>query len=78
MFTKDHDHSTEDAYRTGVDTIMTVAEVAAFLRVHRSTVTRYAMSGELPSHRIGNRRLFKASDVRVFFDNKRVAGKGGC
>ena len=60
------------------DAIMTVAEVAEFLRVHRSTVTRYAMSGELPSHKIGNRRLFRASDVQAFFDNKRVAGGGGC
>lgn len=60
------------------DTIMTVAEVAKFLRVHRSTVSRLAKSGELPSHKIGNRRLFKASDVWEFFDNKIVTGKGGC
>lgn len=57
------------------DTIMTVAEVATFLRVHRSTVTRLAKSGELSSHKIGNRRLFKASDVWTFFDNQRVGLK---
>ena len=54
------------------DTIMTVSEVAEFLRLHRSTVSRYAMSGELPSHKIGGRRLFWASDVREFFDNRKV------
>lgn len=42
---------------------MTVGEVAEMLRLHRSTVSRYAMSGELVSHKIGSRRLFKASDV---------------
>ncbi|MDZ7760023.1 MAG: helix-turn-helix domain-containing protein [Desulfovermiculus sp.] len=52
--------------------IMTVAEVAKLLRVHRSTVTRYAMSGEIVSYKIGSRRLFRAADVWAFFDNKRV------
>jgi excisionase family DNA binding protein len=50
--------------------IMTVQEVARLLRVHRSTVSRYAKSGELKSHLIGNRRLFKESDVWSFFENQ--------
>ena len=50
--------------------ILTVQEVADILRVHRSTVTRYAMSGELRSYVIGNRRLFKDVDVWAFFENQ--------
>ena len=50
--------------------IMTVKEVAELLRVHRSTISRYAKSGELKSHLIGNRRLFKESDVLTFFENQ--------
>jgi excisionase family DNA binding protein len=50
--------------------ILTVKEVAEILRIHRSTVSRYAMSGELRSYVIGNRRLFKESDVWAFFDNQ--------
>jgi excisionase family DNA binding protein len=50
--------------------ILTVQEVADLLRVHRSTVSRYAMSGELRSYVIGNRRLFKKADVWVFFENR--------
>ena len=50
--------------------ILTVQEVAAILRVHRSTVSRYAKSGELISYKIGNRRLFKESDVWAFFENQ--------
>jgi len=49
--------------------ILTVVEVADILRVHRSTISRYAMSGELKSYVIGNRRLFKRQDVWAFFDN---------
>ncbi len=50
--------------------ILTIKEVAALLRVHRSTVTRLAKSGELKSHLIGSRRLFKKKDVSKFFDNQ--------
>jgi len=39
--------------------ILTVQEVAGILRVHRSTISRYAKLGELRSYVIGNRRLFK-------------------
>ena len=50
--------------------ILTVQEVADKLRVHRSTISRYAKSGELKSHCIGNRRLFKETDVWAFFDSQ--------
>ena len=50
--------------------ILTLEETAKNLRVHRSTVSRYAMSGELRSYLIGNRRLFKSSDVWAFFENR--------
>jgi excisionase family DNA binding protein len=50
--------------------LLTIEEVADFLRVHRSTVSRYAQSGELRSYLIGTRRLFKEDDVLSFFDNQ--------
>ncbi|MCP3933678.1 MAG: helix-turn-helix domain-containing protein [Bacteroidetes bacterium] len=50
--------------------ILTISEVAKMLRVHRSTVSRFAKSGELPSYVLGNRRLFKKSDVILFFEKK--------
>ena len=50
--------------------IMTIDEVADLLRVHRSTVTKYALSLKIKSHLIGNRRLFKREDVWAFFDNQ--------
>ena len=54
--------------------ILTVEEVAEILRIHRSTVSRYAMSGQLRSYVIGNRRLFKESDVWRFFENQVCPG----
>ena len=50
--------------------ILTIQEVANLLRVHRTTVSRYAMSGKLKSYLIGNRRLFKEPDVWMFFENQ--------
>jgi excisionase family DNA binding protein len=50
--------------------ILTVQEVAGLLRVHPSTVSRYAKSGELKSYLLGNRRLFKEDDVWAFFENQ--------
>lgn len=50
--------------------ILTLKEVAGLLRVNQSTVCRYAKSGVLKSYRIGNRRLFKATDVWSFFENQ--------
>lgn len=50
--------------------ILTVQEVAETLRVHRATVSRLALSGELKSYLIGNRRLFKEEDVWLFFENQ--------
>ncbi len=68
---------------TGVSSrprIITVDEAAEVLRVHRSTVSRYASSGELKSHLIGSRRLFYESEVYKFFDSRvdkeNVSGNG--
>lgn len=52
------------------DKILTRKEVASLLRVDPSTVTRFAMSGELRSYLVGARRLFRESDVWEFFDNR--------
>ena len=50
--------------------IMTLEEVSELLRLHRSTVSRYAKSGELKSYLIGSRRLFRSDDVWLFFENQ--------
>ena len=45
-------------------------EVADLFKVHRSTISRYAKSGELRSYLLGSRRLFKSDEVWSFFENQ--------
>lgn len=49
--------------------IMTTDEVAKLFRVHRTTVERYARSGQLKSYKFGARRLYKRGDAWSFFEN---------
>jgi excisionase family DNA binding protein len=41
----------------GLDECLTIAEAAALLKVHRSTIRRWIVQGELPAYRVGRRRL---------------------
>ena len=59
---------------TQTSRILTIKEVASILRLDRSTISRLAMSGELKSYIIGNRRLFKEEDVWLFFENQMDRG----
>ena len=54
----------------GLIKILTRGETARLLRVHPSTVSRYAQSGEIKSFKLGSRRLFKYNDVLAFFENQ--------
>jgi len=56
------------------DRILTLQEVAELLRVHPSTVSRFARAGALKSYVIGSRRLFKELDVWAFFENQADRG----
>ncbi len=59
--------------------LLSIQEVARFFKVHRSTISRYALSGELKSYMLGTRRLFKENDVLLFFEKQvaRVSGISG-
>lgn len=66
-------NSTDDKLQSEISQdskILTVQEVADLLRIHRSTVTRLAKSGEIKSSLIGSRRMFKDVDVWSFFENQ--------
>jgi excisionase family DNA binding protein len=65
---KNHDEILMEEKRERM--IMTLGEVSELLRIHRSTISRYARSGELRSYQIGSRRLFKSDDVWLFFENQ--------
>jgi len=53
--------------------IMTVDEVAAFVRVSERTVYEWAQKGELPAGKLGSTWRFRRSDVQEWVD-KRLGG----
>ena len=67
---KEKDYDETSIGKPSEKKIMTLGEVAELLRVHRSTISRYANSGELRSYQIGSRRLFRSDDVWLFFENQ--------
>lgn len=67
---KEKDNDETFIARESEKKIMTLEEVSELLRLHRSTISRYAKSGELRSYQIGSRRLFKSDDVWLFFENQ--------
>lgn len=59
------------------NTLLTVNEVAQFLRVHPSTIRRWEKDGHLRSYRLGPKSSirFKALDVAKFVDFANQPGK---
>jgi excisionase family DNA binding protein len=52
--------------------LLTVEELADWLRLKPSTVYAWAASGKLPSVRIGNRLRFQRSDVLRWIEARKV------
>lgn len=48
---------------TDIATVMTVQEVAEYLRVNQRTVYRLAATRKLPSFKVGSNWRFKRSDI---------------
>jgi excisionase family DNA binding protein len=53
--------------------LLTIQEAAQILKIHRSTVSRYVLSGELKAYRIGRRVLIKEEDLWTFIENRIVS-----
>jgi len=59
-----------------MDTLMTLDEVAAYLRLSKDTVYRMAQSGRIPASKVGTQWRFRQSDVDAWLEqNKNVAKK---
>ncbi len=54
-------------------TILTVREVAAYLRLHAVTVYRMAQSGDLPAFRVGRGWRFKRDQIEEWLANHQTA-----
>ena len=57
------------------DVIMTIEEVARYLRVSERTVYDWAQKGELPAGKIGTVWRFKKADIELWVNNRLSTGK---
>jgi excisionase family DNA binding protein len=57
-------------------TIMTVREVAGYLRMHEMTIYRMARQGEIPAYKVGNRWRFNRHRLLEWLGEHEV-GRGG-
>lgn len=59
----------------GLERLLSISEVAAYLRVSVSTIYEWRMRGNAPeAHRYGKHLTFAASDVRAWVDAHRESG----
>ena len=58
------------------DRLLTVAEVAATMRVSNMTVYRLIKSGDLPALRVGKNYRIRESDVDVYLRDRSVRVEG--
>ncbi len=62
--------------RQAGDRLLTVAEVAATVRVSNMTVYRLIRNGDLPALRVGKNYRIRESDVDVFLSDRSVQVEG--
>ncbi|ART78923.1 methylation-associated defense system helix-turn-helix domain-containing protein MAD1 [Oceanisphaera avium] len=58
------------------DEVLTIKEVAEYLKVNERTIYRLAASGELPGFRVGNAWRFKKSDLEEWISSQAAQSKG--
>lgn len=51
--------------------IMTVSELAKYLRLHEQTVYKMAKEGRLPAYKVGNRWRFEKSTIDIWLREQR-------
>ena len=56
-----------------MDTLMTIDEVAAYLRLSKDTVYRMAQTGRIPGSKVGTQWRFRRGDVDQWLEqNKNI------
>jgi len=53
--------------------IMTIIDVARYLRMNEATIYRYIQEGKLPAARLGRNYRVRREDVERFFESRKVA-----
>lgn len=53
--------------------LVSAAQVASFLGIHRNRVYEMVTNGELPSYMIRGQRRFRQQDIRNYVESHRIA-----
>ena len=56
------------------DSILTIRDIADYLKVNERTIYRLAASGELPGFKIGNSWRFKQSELEQYIASQHNSG----
>lgn len=56
-------------------TIMTVGELALYLRLHEQTVYKMAKEGRVPAFKVGNRWRFRQTDINEWLQSQQFGQK---
>ena len=70
-----------DSSQAGIEqhpTIMTLEEVAKYLRVHKSTVYRMAREGSIPSSKVANQWRFRKARIDEWLMEREIEGAIDC
>jgi excisionase family DNA binding protein len=54
-----------------MDALMTIEEVASYLRLSKDTVYRMAQVGKIPAHKVGAQWRFRREDVDRWLEERR-------
>ena len=57
--------------------LMTIEEVAAYLRLSKDTVYRMAQTGRIPASKVGTQWRFRQGDVDGWLDENRNVNRRG-
>ncbi|MCB9839000.1 MAG: helix-turn-helix domain-containing protein [Phycisphaeraceae bacterium] len=76
--TTNPNHAPTEDDRHGVPELLTTAEVAALLRVHRNTLDSERDAGRLACTRIGSRVFYTPAQVRAYLNQQQGDRAEGC
>ncbi len=58
-----------------MDALMTIEEVASYLRLSKDTVYRMAQAGKIPASKVGQQWRFRREDVDEWLERNKNVGR---
>lgn len=59
------------------DDILTIKEVADYLKIREKTAYRLVAEGKIPGFKVGGSWRFRRTEIEHWIDDQKLAGKGG-